>query len=251
MATTDHDPFGPLDRLADQAGDQPVEDAGVHARAVQLVQSVDPFVLSPSRKQRLLMSVGHGSMPRPRLGLRPVLVGALLLGSGAAASAALTTWPASFLQACKTLVARRAEPARVARAEVARSGVAAPARPPQEPIRAAALPEPEMVRRAPVEVRARRSTPKLPADDPSLLITAARALRVDRDPKLARALATRYLDQHPRGALADEALAICIEAAVDHHDGDAAALSARYLAQFPHGSFRALAERTLAASDRP
>jgi hypothetical protein len=75
-------------------------------------------------------------------------------------------------------------------------------------------------------------------------------LRVDRDPKLARALANRYLEWHPRGVLADEALAISIEAAIENNDADVRALSAQYLAQFPRGSFRGLAERALAPSDR-
>jgi hypothetical protein len=83
-----------------------------------------------------------------------------------------------------------------------------------------------------------------------LLVEATRALRVDRDPKLARELANRYLERHPHGELEEEALAIAIEAAVDRGDPDALALSARYLAQFPRGSFRTLAERTLASSDR-
>ena len=90
----------------------------------------------------------------------------------------------------------------------------------------------------------------MPADEALLVVDATRALRVERDPRRARALATRYLEREPGGALADEALAICIEAAIDRHDPDAAALSARYLAQFPHGSFRGLAERTLATPPR-
>src|SRR5436305_11069301 len=106
-----------------------------------------------------------------------------------------------------------------------------------------------VVRRLPAEVHSRRPSPGLVSDDPSLLIEATRALRVERDPKLARALASRYLQRQPHGALADEALAISIEAAIDHHDPDAAVLGTKYLAQFPRGAFRSLAERTLAPPD--
>jgi hypothetical protein len=60
----------------------------------------------------------------------------------------------------------------------------------------------------------------------------------------ARALLARYLGRHPNGALAEEALALSIEAAVAHHDGDAAALGARYLQRYPAGPFRALALQT-------
>ena len=70
-----------------------------------------------------------------------------------------------------------------------------------------------------------------------------RALRLDHNPVRARALLATYLERHPNGALAEEALALTIEAAVAHHDGDAAALGARYLRRYPAGPFRALALR--------
>jgi hypothetical protein len=105
-------------------------------------------------------------------------------------------------------------------------------------------------RRVAAEARPRHPAGDAPPDDALLVVSATRALRVERDPARARALASSYLERQPAGALADEALAICIEAAIDHHDPDAAALSARYLARFPHGSFRGLAERTLAAPPR-
>jgi hypothetical protein len=75
-----------------------------------------------------------------------------------------------------------------------------------------------------------------------------RALRIDREPARARALATRYLDRYPDGALAEEALAIVVEAAADHHDPDAAALGARYLRLYPAGAFRARASRAAGTS---
>jgi hypothetical protein len=43
----------------------------------------------------------------------------------------------------------------------------------------------------------------------------------------------------------DEALAISIEAAIDHGDPDARELGARYLKAHPSGQFRGLAERAL------
>ena len=69
------------------------------------------------------------------------------------------------------------------------------------------------------------------------VVAGMRALRLDHDPVRARGLLAQYLERHPNGALAEEALALTIEAAA-HHDGDAAGL--------PHaapsgGHFRALA----------
>ena len=75
---------------------------------------------------------------------------------------------------------------------------------------------------------------------------AMRALRVERNPGRARQLLGRYLEQYPNGALAEEALALSLEAAVARGDGDAAALAARYLKLYPAGPFNALARQTLA-----
>jgi hypothetical protein len=89
--------------------------------------------------------------------------------------------------------------------------------------------------------------------DSRLVVQALRALRRDGNPGLARTLAGAYLDRHPNGALAEEALALTVEAAVAHHDPDAATLGARYLGRYPKGPFCGLARqasRTAGASSR-
>jgi hypothetical protein len=251
MQTRDDDAFAPFGRLADESR-APGETAGVRTRAVELIESLDPISFPAARKQRLLLSLGRGSVKQRWTWLRPVVVGAVLLGGGAAASAALTGWPARLMRSLETPTSLRSASPSSARPATAR---AAPMMEPTvivdaRPVTAPPAPSPAPVRRSVTEARPHRAQAEPLSDDPSLLVGAAHALRVDRDPELARALAKRYLDRQPRGALADEALAISIEAAIDHHDADAAALSARYLAQFPHGSFRALAERTLALPQR-
>jgi hypothetical protein len=250
MATRDDDSFAPFGRLADEPGDRPGETVGVRARAVELLESMEPVRFPVGRKQRLLLSLGHGSVKQRSMWLRPVVVGAVLLGGGAAASAALTGWPARLMRSLETHASPRAEIRSVTRPSTVHTArmIVPTAVVEARPVTAPRTPTSAPVRRPPIEAPARRPQAEQPADDPSLLVGATHALRVDRDPELARSLAKRYLERQPRGALADEALAISIEAAIDHHDADAAALSARYLAQFPHGSFRALAERTLASS---
>jgi hypothetical protein len=244
------DDFTPLGRLVDESRDRPGEVAGVPARAAELVESMDPIHLPLGRKQRLLLSLGRGEVrPRSRW-LRPVVVGVVLMGSGAVASAALTGWPTRLIRSLETLASPMVDSGSVRQPPVALQGLTIEPPAAVESVRSTTPPSPVVVRRPATETRARRPQVELPSDDPSLLVQATRALRVDRDPVLARSLAKRYLDGQPRGSLADEALAISIEAAIDHHDVDASALSARYLAQFPHGSFRALAERTLASSQR-
>jgi hypothetical protein len=81
-------------------------------------------------------------------------------------------------------------------------------------------------------------------EDPTPVLEAIRALREDGDPARAGELLGGYLRAHPRGVLAEDALALSIEAAAARHDGRAASdLGRRYLAQFPRGRYRAFAQR--------
>ena len=75
-----------------------------------------------------------------------------------------------------------------------------------------------------------------------------RALRVEANPVRARRLLAGYLDRHPGGSLAEEALAMSIEAAVAHGDDDAPALARKYVRRYPAGHFSGLARRTLAGA---
>ena len=93
---------------------------------------------------------------------------------------------------------------------------------------------------------ARRDTSE---EDAALALAALTALRRDHDPVRARAMVDAYLRAQPDGAMAEEALAIAIEAAAAHHDADAKTLAARYLSLYPSGTFRALARKTLRATD--
>jgi hypothetical protein len=255
MATRGDDSFPPLQRLLRDATDESTDAGGVRARAGQLLQSMDELQIPLGQKQRLLFRLGQGHPSRARRSgwLRPVVIGALLMGigGGAIASAGTTKWPTWIVRSYRKLVSGSAEPSRPAAA-------AAPAR--RLEVKAASVdpapieptPPPAVSGQAHVsqraDVRAHHLPVEVPSDDAALLVEATRALRVARDPVRARALARRYLERQPSGPLADEALAISIEAALEHHDPDAAALSARYLSQFPHGSFRGLAERTLHSS---
>jgi hypothetical protein len=81
--------------------------------------------------------------------------------------------------------------------------------------------------------------------DAAHVVEAIQALRTEADPARAQGLLRAYLGAHPRGVLAEDALALAIEAASKLHDGRAADYSRRYLAQFPHGKYRNLASRAL------
>ena len=112
-------------------------------------------------------------------------------------------------------------------------------------------PAPAAAGKEPAAASAHPSGPAAPvrnAEDMSALSQAMRALRVDRDPLRARALARQYLERYPKGAVAEEALALVVEAAAAHQDADAAALGARYLRLYPTGAFRVRAQRAIDAA---
>ena len=276
---TDDDFLTPPERILTDSPADAAEPAWVRGRAIELLRSLDEFQMPVGGRQRLLFRLRHRSPRRTFAWLRPIVVGAFLVGiGGGIASAAFTEWPAWVVRSCRNLlstpspsealppaserpIAARSTGNRlglVERASAPESGLGGPAPGSVEGLRApdpaggppAAGPRQRAMPHRPLAEGVVRRQPAAPApslDDAMLLVEATRALRVERDPRRARALASRYLEGQPGGALADEALAISIEAAVVLRDPDAALLSARYLRRFPHGSFRGLAERTLAA----
>lgn len=119
-----------------------------------------------------------------------------------------------------------------------RQRVVAPAGPEQAP---AALPMPSGDKSS-----ERRAEKPRAGEDPSQVAEAVRALRKQGDPARAQALLDQYLRQNPHGALAEDALALSIEAAAARKDPRAVELARRYLARYPSGRFRSMAERVLA-----
>jgi outer membrane protein assembly factor BamD (BamD/ComL family) len=81
-------------------------------------------------------------------------------------------------------------------------------------------------------------------EDPAAVLEAIAALRDRGDAVRASALLAEHLRAHPRGVLAEDALALAIEAAIARHDTRAAGdLGRRYLTQYPNGRYRAFASR--------
>lgn len=92
---------------------------------------------------------------------------------------------------------------------------------------------------------AKRAEKLAAGEDPTKVAEAVRALRKQGDAAKAQALLDQYLRSNPRGALAEDALALSIEAAAARKDPRAADYARRYLARYPSGRFRAVAERAL------
>lgn len=256
----------PLQRLVDARQRTPESDP---AWAVDLVRTAPVHQTVPGRKQRLLLRLGRKRRAPAPLALRFAVVGGLLIGGGAVASAALGYLPRWVARVYERIAPRRevataSPPARHARGRDTAAAVPPAAAPPAsgaDPIIAAAPPvaaDPQPIElrpateRAAAKVRPSRA-PSAPAgraeDDPSLVMRGMRALRREGDPARARALAGRYLQSYPNGSLAEEALALAIEAALAQGDAEAQSLGQRYLQRYPRGPFRDLALR--ATTSRP
>jgi outer membrane protein assembly factor BamD (BamD/ComL family) len=75
---------------------------------------------------------------------------------------------------------------------------------------------------------------------------AMQALRREGRPERAAKLLDDYRRRYPNGALAEEALALSVEAAIQRGDPRAKSLADSYLARYPSGQFRKAAERARA-----
>jgi len=90
-----------------------------------------------------------------------------------------------------------------------------------------------------------------PPEEAALVLAGLRALRREHEPTRAGMLLARYLERFPQGVLAQEALAIAIEASLARDDRQAtASLAEQYLNRFPAGRFVHLA-RKAADPQRP
>jgi hypothetical protein len=220
--------------------------------ALGLLSDAVPYRTPAGRKQRVQLRLGHTPRRRAPLLLRLAVVAGVLLGGAAIVSAAMGRWPDWATRAYERVVGPRAAPPVPARAHAhaARHGEPLPA---QAPPVADEIPWPDIpiapAARHPSRLTAPPARAQHPVtapapvagEDTSAVTAAMRALRVERNPGRARGLLARYLAEHPNGSLAEEALALSIEAALADHDGDVVALANRYLRLYPHGSFRELA----------
>ena len=276
MSARDEDPPGARRAPTDPA--EPtrlVEDPAVRADvsaawALGLLRGAEPYRAPAGRKQRVQLRLGHTPRRYAPLVLRLAVMALVLCGGAAIVSAALGDWPGWMARAYERVVGkppaghtptRARAPRRGAALNEAPSGEASPSdmpppvagseiqtQVPDAPI--ARAPETRLQRDA-IAPRSRRAAASTPAvgEDTSAVSAAMRALRVERNPARARGLLARYLSEHPNGNLAEEALAMSIEAAIAHHDADVADLASRYLRTYPQGSFQTLARQAKTATE--
>jgi type IV secretory pathway VirB10-like protein len=220
-----------------------------------LIRASEPVVVTPARKQRVLNRVLLRETTRRRARsrlLRPVFVLGVI--SLAGATAAATIGRRAWIEGRAQTNARPVDP--VALAARPRHAHPKPVVPvaanetadqlldePEAAAPAPSRPTPRTLRR-PAHVASRAHAARS-SEDPSRVFDAIQALRTDRDPARASRLLAEYLARYPHGALAEEAVALSIEAAAARHSPSAATFAERYLREYPRGRFRHTAEQAL------
>lgn len=229
------------------------ETTPVVARARALLDAVEPLPESAARMRRVRLALDHARGASAPLRRAPALV---LAG-------ALALFGASAFAAVRLFVATREAPVlEVEKAPAPPKAHRAPARAeaPEKPAPEQALAvevAPDEERERPPTRKARAVSTKGAADDAddaaeavdpgsALVHEAVKALRRDHDPARAARLLAEHRAQTPAGPLAEEALALQIEAALALHDARAAQFAREYLAHHPNGRYRRIAERALA-----
>ncbi|HEY3358673.1 MAG TPA: hypothetical protein VGQ83_35825 [Polyangia bacterium] len=246
----------------------PADDPDLEVVA-RLAAKVPPLRPSPSSQQAVWSALTRAPRARPWHRRVPALAAGILLIATAAAAAGV-----AGTRLARRLEARRPAPGVPddagrgqvrapgdANAAPAPSSQPRPAAPSQSlaggaPVAGAARAEPVRYPRtpAPASRSARPPSPAAPtppallpgaAPDAELVLGALAALRREHAPARASALLEQYLHRHPDGLLAEDALALAIEAAAARGDAAAARVARRYLGQFPDGRFRATAQQAI------
>lgn len=219
-----------------------------------LLQHVHPFEPSAEQMQRVWTTLERSGSRRPRGRVSGLVIAGLVLCGATVASA---TMPHVWTRLSRgSIDATPAPVSTTAAANATPRRVLAVAPPPP-----AALPEltqglaviPEIPAPQP-GVAIRRATPSksrpTPAElgDPlasgALMVEAIRERRAGNIAR-ARELASEYRTKNPAGALHEEALALCMEAAAALGDEDAKQLARLYLQRYSGGRFRSQAQRVV------
>lgn len=201
-------------------------------RAVVLVSVllISTTIFSATLARRWLIGV-FGKLPTPDLMTRPLAKQQRLTLSPRQQAEAIPSSPIAIVEegvAPSTLAAIEVRRERSSKPSVARR-------------RTVAVDSPQTLAEEspPVEVAIAP-----PPEEAALVLAAVRALRREHNPVRAGALLDDYIRRFPQGVLAEEALAVGIEAAVARLDTRAARLLAeRYLGSYPAGRFVGLARK--------
>lgn len=255
-----------MDRLRDRT--DPL--SSTEAEAIALLRSIEPYQPTAGMKQRVRMQLVSRNRAKPVSFFRSTLVVALLLvaagasaaigavlivrrhHASAAGSAATKAMPLSKLRAPKamgepdwdvtptpTLPATRSDDLPLVQA----LEIAMPLRQSNRPHELGMSQATKPADAFETEQSAKSVENVKQSEDVKLVFDAMRALRRDGQPDVAWRQLEEYLRRFPSGTLAEEALALSIEAANVRGDPRAKDLANRYLARYPSGRFQKAAER--------
>jgi hypothetical protein len=226
-----------MKRLKDEASaDVSVQQAVVLLSAVTLPRD------SQARRSRIYRAItGEPRTPRLRW-WRHLVVAAAVFALTALASAAMLRArqrraPGTAPAPSGTIAPRRlAVTSTVQQPEAKPTALCAP---PHGATRHRAISAPSKDSSAPTSPAPVEAAPASDLRESMLVRLAVTALRQDHDPDRAGDLLEAYRRDFPAGALAEEALALAIEAAIARSNPDALRLADEYLSRFPAGRFRA------------
>src|SRR5664280_777220 len=222
------------------------------AEAMELLRAIDRYQPPPGQKQRVRIRLFEQPAVRRIRILWPALViGLVLVAAGA--SAAVGSRGIRQAQVSGSMAAGPQKLATVAAAPLAlRSAKEQATLSPKETVTLAADTSQQLGNQesnaAASDHSSHLETPVHVAQpsEKVLVFDAMRALRREGHPERAASLLAQYLRRYPEGSLAEEALALSIEAATVLGDPRARGLADQYLARYPAGRFRSAAERARA-----
>jgi hypothetical protein len=228
-----------------------------------LLARVPPLAFSAARQQRVRFALRTSGPAMAALRFSPALVaGVVILGATGASAMVARYFVRAHVRApevVSTVVdsvdppprasgkSRRASPVPdpVTEEPAESAPAAAPLLEPlqkADPLPKQAAPKSRGTAPAPV-------TPSASTPGGELMLEAMQARRAG-DMARAASLLAEYRSKYPDGDLAEEALALSIEAAVARGDDNAQRLAAQYLKRYPNGRFREQGERALKAAPR-
>jgi hypothetical protein len=256
-----------MNRLRDRA--DPL--SSTEAEAIALLRSIQPYRPAAGIKQRVRMRIVSRERTKQVAFFRPAVVVALVLlaaGASAAVGGALVmsrsraTSAAGSEAAKAVLLPQLRVPRAISDHDLSASATVPPVSSDDLPlVLQVELPSRQSVRPRSVDAsqtaieasdpvktsRTAKSAENVKqAEDVKLVFDAMRALRRDGRADVASRQLEEYLRRFPSGTLAEEALALSIEAASVRGDPRAKHLANRYLALYPSGRFQKAAERVRA-----
>jgi hypothetical protein len=226
-----------MNRLRDDVGGDPVSERGI-----ELLRGTGPTPRNPELKRRvwtwLQRSHGHGFAARTPVVRAFAFAMSTILIAGTAGAMITTRWIAPAIE-------RVSAPSEIERVTPRPAKSRAVRKAADNSVDAILDEAPAPVVRHRAKAKAVAIVPRTAGTTPqerTQVLDALVALRRDRDPHRAGVLLERYLLDHPRGALREEALVLATEAADARGDHAQAQRFARsYQSEYPQGRFHQFA----------